>query len=157
MRTFTVRAGPHRIAAALAACALLTGAIHHAHAQAEPAPPAGSSAVDGAPAAAAGSRLALYGQATYTEQETGGFRAPYSGPNSLSPAIGRETADATLYVGARLWRGAELWANPEADQGSGLDDTLGLAGFSSGEAYKVGRNAPYFRLQRAFIRQTINL
>ena len=101
--------------------------------------------------------LAVYGQATYTEQETDSFHAPYSGPSSLSPDIGRETVDATLYLGARLGRGAELWVNPEADQGFGLDDTLGLAGFSSGEAYKVGRNAPYFRLQRAFIRQTVNL
>lgn len=102
-------------------------------------------------------RFAVFAQATYTEQETDGFHAPYAGPNSLSPASGRETTDATLYLGARLWDGAELWLNPEADEGFGLDDTLGLAGFSSGEAYKVGRNAPYFRLQRAFIRQTINL
>jgi high affinity Mn2+ porin len=101
--------------------------------------------------------LAVYGQATYTEQETDGFLAPYGGPNSLSPGIGRETVDATLYLGARLWHGAELWVNPEADQGFGLDDTVGLAGFSSGEAYKVGRKAPYFRLQRAFLRQTIDL
>ena len=101
-------------------------------------------------------RFALYGQATYTEQETSGFRAPYSGANSLSPGAASETVDATLYLGARLWRGAEFWVNPEADQGFGLDDTLGLAGFSSGEAYKVGKNAPYFRLQRAFIRQTLN-
>ncbi len=103
------------------------------------------------------SRFAVYGQATYTEQETDGFHAPYAGPNSLSPRSGRETTDATLYLGARLWKGAELWLDPEADQGFGLDDTLGLAGFASGEAYKVGRKAPYFRLQRAFIRQTLNL
>ncbi|HEY1890846.1 MAG TPA: carbohydrate porin [Steroidobacteraceae bacterium] len=102
-------------------------------------------------------RFAVYGQATHTGQETDGFHAPYAGPNSLSTDIGRETTDATLYLGVRLWRGAELWLNPEADEGFGLDDTLGLAGFSSGEAYKVGRNAPYLRLQRAFLRQTVNL
>jgi len=107
--------------------------------------------------AAAEPGFAVYGQATYTEQETDGFHSPYRGPNSLSPGIGRETVDATLYLGTRLWRGAELWVDPEADQGFGLDDTLGLAGFSSGEAYKVGRNAPYFRLQRAFLRQTVDL
>ncbi|MGH8259257.1 MAG: carbohydrate porin [Steroidobacteraceae bacterium] len=103
------------------------------------------------------SRFALYGQATYVEQETDGFDSPYRGPNSLTPSEGRETVDATLFLGARLWQGAELWVNPEADQGSGLDDTLGLAGFSSGEAYKVGRNVPYFRLQRALVRQTFDL
>jgi high affinity Mn2+ porin len=38
-----------------------------------------------------------------------------------------------------------------------LDDTLGAAGFPSGEAYKVGKDQPYLRLQRAFVRQTIDL
>ena len=49
----------------------------------------------------------------------------------------RQTWDATFYVGWRLWRGAELWINPEIDQGFGLSGTLGLAGFASGEAYKL--------------------
>src|SRR5262249_12495155 len=43
------------------------------------------------------------------------------------------------------------------DQGFGLSDTLGVAGFPSGEAYKVGQNAPYLRLPRAFLRQVIDL
>ena len=38
-----------------------------------------------------------------------------------------------------------------------MDDTLGLAGFPSGTAYKVGRSHPYWRLQRLFVRQTVNL
>ena len=91
------------------------------------------------------------------EQDTLGFNAPYSGPNSLSPNRGAETTDATLYLGARLWQGAEAWLNGEVDQGFGLDDTLGAAGFPSGEAYKVGKNQPYLRLPRLFIRQTLNL
>ncbi|MGH8210644.1 MAG: carbohydrate porin, partial [Steroidobacteraceae bacterium] len=82
---------------------------------------------------------------------------PYSGPNSLSPRKGAETTDADLDVGARLWSGAEVWINPEIDQGFGLDNTLGVAGFPSGEAYKVGKNQPYLRLPRLFIRDTINL
>jgi len=45
---------------------------------------------------------------------------------------------------------------PELDQGFGLDDTLGVAGFPSGLAYKIGAHDPYFRLPRAFVRQTIN-
>ncbi|MBS0365490.1 MAG: carbohydrate porin [Proteobacteria bacterium] len=102
-------------------------------------------------------RFALHGQVTYVEQETNSFAAPYRGPNSLSPDIGRETADLTLYLGARLWPGAELWLNPEIDQGFGLDNTLGVAGFPSGEAYKVGKKKPYFRLPRAFVRQTVNV
>ena len=100
---------------------------------------------------------AIHGQFTYVEQETDAFHSPYIGPNSLSPSIGRETFDATLILGARFWRGAEGWLNPEVDQGFGLDNTLGLAGFPSGEAYKVGRKRPYLRLPRAFVRQTVNL
>ncbi len=57
----------------------------------------------------------------------------------------------------RLWSGAEIWINGEIDQGFGLDNTLGVAGFPSAEAYKVGDNQPYYRLSRAFIRQTVNL
>jgi high affinity Mn2+ porin len=101
--------------------------------------------------------FAVHGQFTYVEQNTSGFNAPYRGPNSLSPSAAAETTDATLYLGARLWAGAEGWINGEVDQGFGLDDTLGAAGFPSGEAYKVGKNQPYLRLQRMFIRQTLNL
>jgi high affinity Mn2+ porin len=102
-------------------------------------------------------RFAIHGQTTYVEQETDSFRAPYSGPNSLSPDSGRETVDATLFLGARLWSGAEGWITPEIDQGFGLNNTLGVAGFPSGEAYKIGKNQPYLRLPRAFVRQTVNL
>jgi high affinity Mn2+ porin len=101
--------------------------------------------------------FAVHGQFTYVEQETSGFNAPYSGANSLSPDRGAETTDATLYLGARLWPGAEGWINGEIDQGFGLDDTLGAAGFPSGEAYKIGKDQPYLRLPRLFIRQTLNL
>ena len=100
--------------------------------------------------------FAVHGQFTYVEQETAGFNAPYSGPNSLSSNRGAETADATLYLGARLWAGAEGWIDGEIDQGFGLDDTLGVAGFPSGEAYKIGKNQPYLRLPRMFVRQTFN-
>jgi high affinity Mn2+ porin len=85
------------------------------------------------------------------------FHAPDHGQNSLDSNTGRETWDATLYIGRRLWDGAELWLNPELDQGFGLSGTLGVAGFTSGEAYKVGATYPYMRLPRTFVQQTINL
>ncbi len=101
---------------------------------------------------------AVHGQSTFIEQGNLAFRAPYTGPNSLpSEAEGRETFDVTLFAGARPWQGAEIWVNPEVDQGFGLHDTLGAAGFPSGEAYKVGAADPYVRLQRLFLRQTIDL
>ena len=101
--------------------------------------------------------FAVHGQTTFLEQYVFPFRTPYVGPNSLDPNQGRETWDATLFLGMRLWQGAEFWVNPEIDQGFGLSDTLGVAGFTSGEAYKVGASVPYARMPRAFIRQTIDL
>jgi high affinity Mn2+ porin len=116
----------------------------------------GSAAEAAAPSPTPDERFAVHGQATYVEQDTNNFRAPYHGTDSLTPDRGRETSDLTLYVGARLWRGAEFWISPELDQGRGLDNTLGLAAFSSGEAYKVGSNAPYLRLPRLYVRQTLD-
>ena len=102
--------------------------------------------------------LNFHAQATFLWQGYPAFRSPYAGANSLpGSGQGRETSDATLYAGLRLWQGAELWINPEIDQGFGLANTLGVAGFTSGEAYKVGFDYPYARLPRAFIRQTIDL
>jgi high affinity Mn2+ porin len=100
----------------------------------------------------------FHGQSTLTWQGYPSFRSPYQGPNSLpGTSQGRETIDATLFAGVRLWQGGELWINPEIDQGFGLANTLGVAGFPSAEAYKVGAEYPYTRVQRYFIRQTINL
>jgi high affinity Mn2+ porin len=109
------------------------------------------------PSAMETDRFAFHGQATFLGQYDPPFRAPYSGPNSLTPNTVRETTDVTLYAGVRLWQGAEAWINPEIDQGFGLSGTLGVAGFTSGEAYKVGADFPYARLHRAFVRQTIDL
>ena len=101
---------------------------------------------------------AVHGQFTNITQTHAAFKSPYSGSNSLS-ANGdtQATTDLTLMLGLRLWRGAELWLTPEYDQGYGFDNTLGVAGYPNGGAYKVGAIAPYYRLPRAFIRQVIPL
>ncbi|MBV8613700.1 MAG: outer membrane beta-barrel protein, partial [Acetobacteraceae bacterium] len=111
-----------------------------------------------APATRDDDRISLHGQSTFVAQGYTRFRSPYQGANSL-PGGGeaRETFDATLYAGVRLWQGAELWVNPEIDQGFGLASTHGLAGFSSGEAYKKGTIYPYALVNRFFVRQTIDL
>jgi len=102
--------------------------------------------------------LSLHGQATFVDQYHPGFRSPHRGPNSLDPGSrGEETFDATLFAGLRLWTGGELYANPEIDQGFGLSGTVGMAGFPSGEAYKIGKSDPYLRLQRLFFRQSFEL
>ena len=121
---------------------------------------AAAARADDAPATAdaAPEQWSLHGQATTVLQYHAGFRSPYAGLNSLSgDSHDDETTDLTLFAGARLWQGAAFYLNPEVDQGYGLSDTLGLAGFSSGEAYKVGSNSPYARLHRAFLRQVIGL
>jgi high affinity Mn2+ porin len=100
----------------------------------------------------------FHGQMTFVEQAYPAFRSPYAGANSLpDTGEGRETVDATLFAGVRLWKGAEFWINPEIDQGHGLADTHGVAGFPSAEAYKQGADDPYARVQRYFVRQTIDL
>ena len=103
-------------------------------------------------------RVSLHGQATFVGQGYPKIRAPSNGPNSL-PSAGdfRETNDVTLYAGVRLWQGAELWVNPEIDQGFGVGNTHGAAGFPSAEAYKLGDAFPYARVQRYFLRQFIDL
>ena len=101
--------------------------------------------------------FAVHGQTTLVEQYAPPFPSPYVGQNSLIPNQGRETWDVTLGIGVKLWQGAELWFDPETDQGFGLSATEGVAGFPAGTAFKVGASVPYARLQKAFVRQTIDL
>ena len=120
--------------------------------------PSQTSAIAASPFAPLADIVSLHGQATVVDQGYPSFRSPYAGTNSLSGGgQNRETFDLTLFAGVRLWQGAEFWANPEIDQGFGLNDTHGVAGFLSAEAYKLGDTYPYARVQRAFLRQTINL
>jgi high affinity Mn2+ porin len=98
-----------------------------------------------------------HGQTTFVGQYAAPFRAPYHGANSLDPNSARETWDVTFYLGRRLWNDAALWINPEIDQGYGLSNTLGVAGFTSGEAYKVGFTHPYARVPRFLVQQNIDL
>jgi high affinity Mn2+ porin len=100
----------------------------------------------------------FHGQSTFVWQGYPAIRSPYTGPFSLpGSGLGRETFDTTLYAGIRLWQGAELWITPEIDQGFGFADTHGVAGFPTGESYKLGSSYPYVRTQRGFLRQTIDL
>lgn len=91
-------------------------------------------------------------------QGYGRIRSPYEGPNSL-PGGGqtRETWTVTGFFGRRLWDGGEIYFNPELAQGFGLAGTLGLGGFSNGEAQKTGAEFPKLRAQRYFLRQTFGL
>ncbi|MCF2521737.1 carbohydrate porin [Bradyrhizobium sp. G127] len=100
----------------------------------------------------------VHGQTTLITQGYPSFRSPYQGMNSL-PGAGRtrETWTVGAFLGWRLWEGGEFYFNPELAQGFGIGSTLGLAGFSNGEAQKGGAEYPKFRAQRYFFRQTFGL
>jgi len=100
-------------------------------------------------------RFNLHFQQTVITQAKPGFSAKYSGDNSLSTA--HETASSlttTLFGGARLWKGAEAYFNPEMSGGKGFSQTLGLAGFTNGETFRVGSPEPAIYIARAYLVQT---
>lgn len=100
----------------------------------------------------------VHAQTTMLPQGYGPIRSPYASPLSL-PGGGQfqATWTTTAFLGARLWDGGEFYFNPELAQGSGLNGTLGLAGFSNGEAQKAGAPFPKIRAQRYYLRQTFGL
>jgi len=100
-------------------------------------------------------RWEIHGQSTVLAQGHPAFRALYTGPNSLTTAPQlQETWSNSLYLNARLWDGGEVYYNPELLQGFGLDNTVGLAGFSNGEAQKSNFPYPHYNTSRLFLRQT---
>jgi high affinity Mn2+ porin len=101
------------------------------------------------------SRWEIHGQSTALAQGYPGFRALYTGPNSLSPNPDlQETWSNSLYLNARLWDGGEVYYNPELLQGFGFNNTTGAAGFPNGEAQKSGFPYPHYNTSRLFLRQT---
>lgn len=120
--------------------------------------PAGSEKDSKASAKGGSDFINFHAQFTGVWQGYPPIRSPYEGQFSIpGGGEGRETTDLTLYAGVRLWKGAEFWVDPEIDQGFGVGDAHGAAGFPSAEAYKLGLETPYARLQRYFVRQTIEL
>ncbi|MHB8268005.1 carbohydrate porin [Bradyrhizobium sp.] len=100
-------------------------------------------------------RWEIHGQITYLPQGYPGFRAAYSGPNSLTPAPQTQaTWSNSLFLNMRLWEGGEVYYNPELLQGFGLNDTVGVAGFPNGEAQKSNFPYPHYNTSRLFLRQT---
>ena len=103
-------------------------------------------------------RWEIHGQTTFLPQGYPAFHAPYSGPNSLTPAAQlQQTWSNSLYLNARLWDGGELYFNPELLQGFGLNGTFGAGGFPNGEAQKSNFPYPHYNPSRLFIRQTFGL
>jgi high affinity Mn2+ porin len=100
----------------------------------------------------------IHAQTTFLPQGYPGLRSPYATPLSL-PGGGQTQATwtTTVFLGMKLWNGGEIYFNPETAQGFGLNGTLGLAGFSNGEAQKAGAAFPKVRAQRYYFKQTFGL
>jgi high affinity Mn2+ porin len=97
-------------------------------------------------------------QMTTVTQRKFSMTAPYTGANSLSGEEETETTmTATIFWGVQLWKGAEFYYNPEIAGGAGISSAKGVAGFTNGEAFRVGNPAPVIYTARAFLRQTFSL
>ena len=100
----------------------------------------------------------LHFQSTVGAQGHPSFPANYSGLNSLAPGSEiKDTISVDLMGGVRLWHGGEFYGDIVIWQGYGLSNTLGMAGFPNGEAFRVGRTYPDASVCRAYIRQIVGL
>lgn len=103
-------------------------------------------------------RLNLHFQQTIITQYKPAFSANYTGQNSMSPNHEVQTSlTTTVFLGARLWKGAELYVNPELAGGSGLSEAKGIAGFTNGEAFRIGSPEPKAYIARAYFSQIFKL
>lgn len=99
-------------------------------------------------------RFSLHFQQTVITQYKPAFNAPYTGQNSLLTSSETQSSiTTTLFGAASLWKGAEAYFNPEMSGGAGLSRTLGVAGFSNGETFRVGSASPAIYIARLYIRQ----
>ncbi|MDF2433875.1 MAG: high affinity Mn2+ porin [Mucilaginibacter sp.] len=99
-------------------------------------------------------RFNFHFQQTIITQYKPPFPASYSGRNSLSPLTETESSiTTTFFATARLWKGAEAYFNPELSGGSGLSQTLGIAGFPNGETFRVGGVQNKIYIARLYFKQ----
>jgi high affinity Mn2+ porin len=100
----------------------------------------------------------IRGQSTFILQGHPRFRSPYQGPSSLHPAPNaRNTFSADLIVGRKLGPNTEIVVNPVITRGFGLSNSVGIAGFPNGEAFRLGTAGASVWLARGFLRHTIGL
>lgn len=98
----------------------------------------------------------LHGQTTYIVQGHPKFKSPYAGQNSMTNDTRfRGGVSAGPVLGRKLWSGAEFVINPEMDVGSGLSDSVGVAGFPNNEAFRAGSTYPKFTIPRLYLKQVI--
>ncbi|HSZ85837.1 MAG TPA: carbohydrate porin, partial [Puia sp.] len=105
------------------------------------------------------SSWSVHFQLTVISQAHSGFKAKYSGTNSLAdtPEFGATSITTTLFLGKKLWKGAAFYFNPELSGGRGLSYAVGVAGALNGETYRIGNPAPVVSVARAYLQQNIAL
>jgi high affinity Mn2+ porin len=100
----------------------------------------------------------LHTQATWIDQAHPSFDSPYGGPNSFTgDSQAERTFSFSLFIGYRIRSGTELYYDPEAFQGHGLSNTLGMAGFPNGEAVKAAFPNLHYSTSRLYLQQTFGL
>jgi high affinity Mn2+ porin len=99
-------------------------------------------------------RYSFHFQQTIITQYKPGFKAVYSGQNSLLSKVETQSSITSTFFGAaRLWKGASAYFNPELSGGSGLSQTLGVAGFPNGETFRVGGVQNKIYIARLYFQQ----
>ena len=91
----------------------------------------------------------FHAQTTFVEQGYPAIRSPYQGTKELRGRWTRPRDRGCHAVCRRLWQGGPSSGGSRIDQGYGLANTHGVAGFPSAEGYKLGLDEPYARVQRA--------
>jgi high affinity Mn2+ porin len=99
-------------------------------------------------------KYSFHFQQTIITQYKPGFDAAYSGLNSLSTKTETQSSiTATFFGNATLWKGSQFIFDPELSGGSGLSQTLGVAGFPNGETFRVGGVQNKIYIARLYFQQ----
>lgn len=97
-------------------------------------------------------------QFTTVSQNHPYFQAPYTGTNSLvQDEEIATTLTSTFFWGIQVGKLGEFYINPEIAGGAGLSSARGIAGFTNGEAFRVGNPTPTIYVARAYLKHTFNL
>jgi high affinity Mn2+ porin len=97
-------------------------------------------------------------QTTVLTQYHPPIKAKYSGDFSMDTNSEIHTSiSATLFFGIRLWKRGQIYFNPELTGGEGFSMTRGIAGFPTGEVYRVSNPSPQVYVARLYLKQVFAL
>ena len=97
-------------------------------------------------------------QLTTVTQYHPSFKARYTGANSLQPKEEHATTlTSTFFWGIQVGKLFEFYINPEIAGGAGVSSAKGIAGFTNGEAFRVGDPSPTIYIARAYARHSFDL